>query len=134
MCCKRPVWISVPWNWFFTVCEEIGLIGAKHFDFSLLRAKSGYMLDASNTAGIVTRAPAANRLEFVIHGKDAHAGAHPEDGVNAISVAAKAIACLEPGRVDEETTFNIGLIEGGQATNIVPAPGHGPGRGQESAG
>lgn len=110
-----------PLELVFTVCEEIGLIGAKHFDFSLLQARSGYMLDASNTAGIVTRAPAANRLEFVIHGKDAHAGAHPEDGVNAISVAAKAIARLEPGRVDEETTYNIGLIQGGQATNIVPA-------------
>ncbi|MFW6236949.1 MAG: M20/M25/M40 family metallo-hydrolase [Desulfosudaceae bacterium] len=104
----------------FTVCEEIGLMGAKHLDYSLLRARSGYVLDATDVTGIVTRAPAANRLQFVIHGKDAHAGAHPEDGINAIAVAARAIARLNPGRVDEETTFNIGLIEGGRATNIVP--------------
>ena len=110
-----------PLELVFTVCEEIGLVGAKHFDFSLLRSKWGYMLDASDTTGLVVQAPAANRLEFVVHGKDAHAGAHPEDGVNAIAVAARAIARLEPGRVDQETTYNIGTIEGGQATNIVPA-------------
>jgi tripeptide aminopeptidase len=113
--------VFCPLELVFTVCEEIGLVGAKHFDYSLLRARWGYVLDASDTTGIVTQAPAANRLEFVIHGKDAHAGAHPEDGVNAITVAARAIARLEPGRVDEETTYNIGTIEGGQATNIVPA-------------
>ena len=104
----------------FTICEEIGLMGAKYFDYGMLRASSGYVLDATDVTGIVTRAPAANRLQFVIHGKDAHAGAHPEDGINAIAVAARAIARLNPGRVDEETTFNIGLIEGGRATNIVP--------------
>lgn len=109
-----------PLDLVFTVCEEIGLMGAKHFDYGLLRATSGYVLDATDVAGLVTRAPAANRLRFVIHGQDAHAGAHPEDGLNAIAVAARAIARLEPGRVDEESTFNIGLIEGGRATNIVP--------------
>lgn len=109
-----------PLELVFTVCEEIGLKGAKHFDFSRVSARYGYMLDASDPAGIVTRAPAANRFEFVVHGKDAHAGAHPEDGVNAIAVASRAIAKLEPGRVDDATTFNIGGIEGGVATNIVP--------------
>ncbi|MDY6906551.1 MAG: M20/M25/M40 family metallo-hydrolase [Thermodesulfobacteriota bacterium] len=111
---------TCPIELVFTVCEEIGLMGAKHLDYSLVSARYGYMLDASDPAGIVTRAPAANRFEFVVHGKDAHAGANPEDGVNAIAVAAKAIAKLEPGRVDAETTFNIGGIEGGMATNIVP--------------
>ncbi len=110
-----------PLELVFTVCEEIGLIGAKNFDFGLLRATRGYVLDASDVTGIVTRAPAANRLEFVIHGKDAHAGANPEDGVNAIVIAARAIAKLAPGRVDNETTYNIGTIDGGLATNIVPA-------------
>ncbi|MEW6079496.1 MAG: M20/M25/M40 family metallo-hydrolase [Thermodesulfobacteriota bacterium] len=110
-----------PLELVFTVCEEIGLVGAKHFDYGLLRANRGYVLDTSDPASIVVQAPAANRLEFVIHGKDAHAGARPEDGVNAISVAARAIARLEPGRVDPETTYNIGTIEGGQASNIVPA-------------
>ena len=103
-----------------TVCEEIGLMGAKHFDFSWIESKFGYALDASDTEGIVIRAPVANRLEFKIHGKDAHAGAEPEKGINAISLAAKALADLEIGRIDEETTCNIGVIEGGKATNIVP--------------
>jgi tripeptide aminopeptidase len=104
----------------FTVCEEIGLLGAKHLDFSLITAKYGFAVDATDTEGIVTRAPSANHLEFEIHGKDAHAGAAPEKGINAILLAGKAIAGLELGRIDEETTCNIGIIEGGMATNIVP--------------
>ncbi|MGA7145489.1 MAG: M20/M25/M40 family metallo-hydrolase [Desulfobacterales bacterium] len=104
----------------FSVCEEIGLLGAKHLDFSLVTAAYGFAVDATDTEGIVTRAPSANHLEFEIHGKDAHAGAAPEKGINAIALAAKAIAGLELGRIDEETTCNIGIIEGGIATNIVP--------------
>jgi tripeptide aminopeptidase len=104
-----------------TVCEEVGLLGAKHLDFSLISARLGYALDATDTAGIVTRAPAANRLEFKIHGKDAHAGAAPEKGINAIWLASRAIAAQTLGRIDHETTCNIGLIEGGLAINIVPS-------------
>ena len=104
----------------FTVCEEIGLLGAKHLDLNFITAKYGYALDATDTEGIVTRAPSANRLEFMIHGKDAHAGAAPENGINAILLASKAIAELELGRIDHETTCNIGVIEGGSAINIVP--------------
>lgn len=104
-----------------TVCEEVGLLGAKHLDFSLISARLGYALDATDTAGIVTRAPAANHLEFKIHGKDAHAGAAPEKGINAIWLASRAIAAQTIGRIDHETTCNIGLIEGGIATNIVPS-------------
>ena len=104
----------------FTICEEIGLLGAKHLDYSLINAKYGYTLDAFDTQGIVTRAPAANRIEFKIHGKDAHAGAEPEKGINAIVLAGKAIAGLDTGRIDHETTCNIGIIEGGIAVNIVP--------------
>jgi len=103
-----------------TVCEEIGLLGAKHLDLSLVTATYGFALDATDTEGIVTRAPSANHLEFIIHGKDAHAGAAPEKGINAISLASKAIAMLKLGRIDQETTCNIGIIEGGLATNIVP--------------
>ena len=103
-----------------TVCEEIGLLGAKHLDLSLITARYGYALDATDTEGIVTRAPSANRLEFEIHGKDAHAGAAPEKGINAILLASKAIAELALGRIDHETTCNIGVIEGGIAINIVP--------------
>lgn len=103
-----------------TVCEEVGLLGAKHLNLNFITAKYGYALDASDTQGIVTRAPSANRLEFSIHGKDAHAGAAPEKGINAIFLASKAIAALELGRIDHETTCNIGVIEGGKAINIVP--------------
>jgi len=103
-----------------TVCEEIGLQGAKHLDLSSITATYGFALDATDTEGIVTRAPSANHLEFIVHGKDAHAGAAPEKGINAISLASKAIAKLELGRIDQETTCNIGIIEGGIATNIIP--------------
>lgn len=104
----------------FTVCEEMGLQGAKHLDFSRITATYGYALDATDTEGIITRAPAANWFEFKVHGKDAHAGAAPEKGINAIVLASQAIAGLEIGRIDQETTCNIGIIEGGMATNIVP--------------
>ncbi|SMC91672.1 tripeptide aminopeptidase [Desulfocicer vacuolatum DSM 3385] len=104
----------------FTVAEEVGLMGAKAFDLSMIDAKIGYILDSTDRDGIVTRAPAANRFTIKIHGKDAHAGAFPENGINAISVASKAISGLHLGRIDNETTCNIGLIKGGKATNIVP--------------
>ncbi len=110
-----------PIELLFTICEEIGLLGAKHLDYSLITATYGYALDASDPEGIVTRAPSANRLEFRIHGKDAHAGDAPERGINAIALASKAIANIDMGRIDHETTCNIGIIEGGMATNIVPS-------------
>lgn len=103
-----------------TICEEIGLLGAKNLDYSLITAKWGYTLDATDTEGIVIQAPAANSLKFKIHGKDAHAGANPEHGINAIAIASRAIAGLNIGRIDSETTCNIGIIEGGIAVNIVP--------------
>jgi tripeptide aminopeptidase len=104
----------------FTICEEIGLLGAKHLAYEHLTARVGYVLDTRNPEAIITRAPSANRFSFRIHGKAAHAGAAPEKGINAISLAAKAIVQLQLGRIDHETTCNIGLIEGGVATNIVP--------------
>jgi len=109
-----------PVDLVFTVCEEIGLLGARHLDFSNVRATFGYALDATDTEGIVVAAPSANRIAVTIHGKDAHAGAAPEKGVNAIAVAARAIDGLALGRLDKETTCNIGVIRGGLAHNIVP--------------
>lgn len=103
-----------------TICEEVGLMGAKNLDYSLLKAQYGYSLDATDTDGIVTRAPAANHVQFKVYGRDAHAGAAPEKGINAIHLASRAISKISVGRIDEETTVNIGLIEGGTATNIVP--------------
>ncbi len=104
----------------FTICEEIGLLGAKAFDLSLLDSKSGYILDSTETEGIVTKAPFANKIKIKVFGKDAHAGAAPENGINAISVASRAIAGIDLGRIDHETTCNLGKIKGGKATNIIP--------------
>ena len=104
----------------FTVCEEIGLLGAKHFDLSLIDSRFGYILDSTDTEGIVTRAPAANKIFITMHGRAAHAGAAPEKGVSAIYAAARAISGLELGRIDSVTTCNLGIITGGMATNIIP--------------
>jgi len=103
-----------------TTCEELGLQGAKNLDFSLISATYGYVLDTSDTDGIVTKAPSANKVKFQVFGKSAHAGIAPENGVNAIAIAAKAISNIDLGRIDDETTCNIGVIEGGVAINIVP--------------
>lgn len=104
----------------FTVAEEMGLLGAKHLDFDRLTAQYGYVLDTTDTEVLVNQAPGANRFEIQVHGKDAHAGTAPEKGINAIHLAAKALAELQIGRIDAETTCNIGVIEGGIAGNIVP--------------
>ena len=104
-----------------TTCEEIGLAGARHLDSGSITAPYGYALDGSDTEGIIIQAPSANRFEIRVIGKDAHAGAHPENGINAIHLAAKGMTDLTIGRIDWETTCNIGWIEGGTATNVVPA-------------
>jgi tripeptide aminopeptidase len=103
-----------------TTCEEAGLAGARNLDFRLISAPYGYALDGSDTEGVIVQSPSSNRFEIRLFGKDAHAGAHPEKGINAIHLAAKAMAGLSIGRIDPETTCNIGWIEGGLATNVVP--------------
>ncbi len=104
----------------FTICEEVGLLGAKHLDISRLRARQGLVLDSDGVDALVTRAPAADKMEFRVHGLEAHAGVAPEKGISAIRVAAEAIARMRLGRIDEETTANLGIIQGGLAVNIVP--------------
>lgn len=105
-----------------TICEEIGLVGAKHMDPSRIKAQFGYVLDAGPPVGsLVYSAPTQDIFEVWIHGKPAHAGAQPEDGVSAILTAARAVARMKLGRVDHETTANVGIITGGTATNIIPA-------------
>lgn len=104
----------------FTICEEAGLIGAKCLDVSRLRARTGLVLDSDSVGFLFTKAPAANRMEFRVHGLEAHAGVCPEKGINAIQVAAEGIAGMRLGRIDHETTANIGVVEGGMAVNIVP--------------
>jgi len=104
----------------FTVAEEIGLLGAKALDYKLLSARHGIVLDSDSPLEPVIAAPEAYRLNFQIRGKAAHAGVAPEKGINAIQIASRAISRLRLGRIDFETTANIGLISGGSATNIVP--------------
>src|SRR5437763_16499550 len=105
----------------FTRQEEIGLLGAAAFDHTRLRARLGFVYDQEGPIGeIVLGAPYAQGLEITFHGRAAHAGMAPEEGRSAIQAAAKAIADMRLGRVDEETTANVGLINGGTAGNIVP--------------
>ncbi len=105
-----------------TICEEIGLVGAYHLDPARIKAAFGYVLDAGPPVGsLIYSAPTQDIFDVWIHGKPAHAGAQPEDGVSAILVAARAIARMKLGRIDPETTANVGIITGGTATNIIPA-------------
>ena len=103
-----------------TAGEESGLVGAKEMDPTLLTAKYGYAIDSDGqVGGIVTAAPFQAKLWTTITGKTAHAGVSPEKGVSAITLASKSISAMKLGRIDSETTANIGRFEGGQATNIV---------------
>jgi tripeptide aminopeptidase len=95
-------------------------MGAKVLNPSSIKAKIGYALDSSGINRVVVGAPAANRITAKIKGVAAHAGLSPEKGISAIHLAARAIARLKLGRLDPESTANIGLIEGGTATNIIP--------------
>lgn len=104
-----------------TVQEESGLCGAKNIDRAWIKADFGYAFDSSGEPGkIIIKAPGENTLKVTIKGKTAHAGLAPEEGINAIVVGGKALAELKQGRIDEETTANVGIIKGGQATNVVP--------------
>ena len=105
----------------FTTCEEIGLQGAKALDYQKLQAEYGYALDSTGIDKVIIGAPAANRIRVDVHGTAAHAGINPEGGVSAFLVAAQAINKIKLGRLDEESTANIGVIKGGVASNIVPA-------------
>ncbi|GAA0458460.1 M20/M25/M40 family metallo-hydrolase [Alkalibacillus silvisoli] len=103
-----------------TVGEESGLVGARALDSSLIKAKYGYAVDSNGDVGnIIVAAPSQAKLEIIPRGKKAHAGVAPEEGVSAITLAAKAVSKMPLGRIDDETTANIGRFEGGQATNIV---------------
>jgi len=104
----------------FTVCEEIGLLGAKSLDYSLIESRQCFAVDTVGVVRIINRAPSSDKIKFTIFGKEAHAGVEPEKGISAIKIAARAIELMTLGRIDHETTANIGTIQGGDATNIVP--------------
>ncbi|HHX96433.1 MAG TPA: M20/M25/M40 family metallo-hydrolase [Clostridia bacterium] len=104
----------------FTIGEEIGLLGARYLDLNLLRAAFGFVLDSDGAPGtIINQAPVQETLNVIIHGKAAHAGMEPEKGICAIRTAAEAISQMNLQRIDEETTANIGIIKGGEVTNII---------------
>jgi tripeptide aminopeptidase len=105
----------------FTPKEEVGLRGADAFDTERLQARVGYVYDHAGPLGeLILGAPYQCKLDVVLHGRAAHSGMYPEDGRSAVAAAARAIADLRLGRLDEETTANVGQIRGGTARNVVP--------------
>lgn len=100
--------------------EEIGLFGVKNLDYSKLSAKKGFLLDNDTLDTIIIGGPSYFTFDVTVKGKSAHAGMEPEKGINAITAASKAIVALELGRLDHETTANVGIIEGGIVRNGVP--------------
>lgn len=103
-----------------TTCEEIGLLGAKHLEFDKIKSPYGYALDSSGINHVVIGAPAANKINVVVKGLAAHSGLCPEAGINALSIVAAALSSIKVGRLDQESTSNFGLIDGGVAANIIP--------------
>jgi tripeptide aminopeptidase len=104
----------------FTVAEEDGLRGAKEVDLGSLRSPTGFVLDHATPIGeVITAAPTYQRIVAEFEGVEAHAGIRPEDGHSAIEAAAAAIDRMELGRLDAETTANVGVISGGVASNVV---------------
>ena len=109
----------------FTVAEEDGLRGAKELDLESLRSPFGFVLDHASPIGeVITAAPTYKRLAAEFEGVEAHSGIRPQDGRSAIQAAAAAIAGMTLGRLDAETTANVGTIAGGTASNVVPGHCH----------
>jgi len=105
----------------FTVAEEDGLRGAKELDLGTLSAQYGFVLDHASPIGeVITAAPTYERLAAEFEGTEAHSGIRPEEGRNAIQAAAVAVSRMELGRLDQDTTANVGVIQGGTASNVVP--------------
>ncbi len=114
---RPPVGIEL----VFTICEEISLLGSQAFDSSRLRSAFGFVFDqATPIGGVIVASPTLYRVIGRLHGRAAHAGVRPEDGRSAIQAAARAIAAMPLGRLDEQTTANVGMITGGSAINVVP--------------
>jgi tripeptide aminopeptidase len=112
---------AVPVELLFTVCEEHALAGVKAFDAAKLRSRFGYVFDHASPIGeIVLASPHYHRIVAELRGVAAHAGIRPEAGRSAIVAAARAIAAMPLGRLDEETTANVGTIAGGSGINVVP--------------
>ncbi|MDB5081154.1 MAG: hypothetical protein JWP00_3078 [Chloroflexi bacterium] len=104
----------------FTICEEVGLLGAKYLDITKLKSKYGLVLDSDDIGFLFTQAPASDKMKWTVYGLEAHAAMAPEQGISAIKIAGEAIAKMTLGRVDGETVANIGSIHGGGPDNVVP--------------
>lgn len=111
----------LPLEVVLTLGEETGLFGAKNLDYSLISAKTGISFDGhAGITNVTIAAPGLHTVNATITGRSAHAGVEPEKGISAIVIASKIISQLKLGRIDAETTANIGMIEGGSARNAVP--------------
>ncbi len=104
----------------FTICEEVGLLGAKFLDASNFKSSYGIVLDSSTPQRLVLRCPCSDIMDVKIHGVEAHSGLCPENGISAVEILSDAVSKMKLGRIDHETTANIGKVKGGSATNIVP--------------
>jgi tripeptide aminopeptidase len=112
-----PIGIEI----LFTVCEEVSVAGSAAFDVAKLTSGFGYVFDHATPIGdVIVASPTHYRIIADFHGHAAHAGVRPEAGRSAIAAAANAIAAMRLGRLDDETTANVGMIEGGSAINVVP--------------
>ncbi len=100
--------------------EEVGLLGVKNLDYSRITARRGFLLDNDTLDTIITGGPSYFAIDVTVQGKAAHAGMEPEKGINAIVAASRAVAALPLGRLDAETTSNVGVISGGLIRNGVP--------------
>src|SRR5207237_3083716 len=98
----------------------VGLLGAKNVDVSKIKAKYGIVFDSDDPGFLFTKGPSSNHMEFRVHGLESHAGVAPEEGISAIKIVAEGVANMKLGRIDQETTANMGLISGGKAKNIIP--------------
>lgn len=104
----------------FTICEESGMGGSKNLEYDKIKSKKAFVFDSSGEVGkIIIQAPAQDKIKVKVIGKSSHAGVAPEEGISAIQVASEAVAHMKLLRIDQETTANIGIINGGKATNIV---------------
>ena len=113
---RRPVQVV------FTRGEEIGLVGANNLDYSMIRAKESVVFDGNGPVNTITGAsPSYVSFDVTVKGRAAHAGVEPEKGLSAIRITTEIIQALPQGRLDEETTFNVGMISGGSVRNSVPS-------------
>ncbi|MBN1115242.1 MAG: M20/M25/M40 family metallo-hydrolase, partial [Oligoflexia bacterium] len=116
----RTVKKNPPIEVLITRCEEIGTLGVRSVDHNMLKSKKGYVLDSDSIEGVVTGGPTIIHFNVHYQGKSAHAGMAPEKGISAIQAAAYSISKMKLGRIDDETTANVGKIEGGVIRNGIP--------------